>query len=254
MLRFLCVLAVFLLPRIVLAKCAMQSLTVWPPPGQSLPANGQVVLEGFGAFVEPVTRIDERSPRLVAGKDEVPLRVVAVHRGEFNLSQAILQPERPLRPGERYTLHLTQPKDSQEPVLPTTQRLNGTSVPMAWTVTAADVKPPRWREVPRIMEESAEMLGCGPAVHVSVSASVDEDGSKVQVLAEVRRAEGGEPVRFRLTPNDEQVAVGHGMCSGAFQLEEGMRYTVRLVAVDMAGNETAAPGDPVLITGPLLEQ
>ncbi|HYI01239.1 hypothetical protein [Hyalangium sp.] len=248
MLRFLCLLAI-LLPRIVLAMCGSQSLTVWPALDHALPANGQVVLQGYGHFEAPVATIAERSPRLVADKDEVPLRVVAVYRGEMNLTQAVLQPERPLQPGQRYTLHLTQPEGASSPPLPTETQSKSGNAPIAWTVTDADVKPPRWRAAPRKKGASAERMGCGPSIHVHVSASVDEEGPQVHVLAEVRRADGGEPVRFRLTPGEEQVHIGHGMCSGAFQLKEGMRYTVRLVAVDMAGNESAAPGAPVRIVG-----
>jgi hypothetical protein len=40
------------------------------------------------------------------------------------------------------------------------------------------------------------------------------------------------------------------MCGGPFQFEEGQRYTARLIAVDMAGNETPAPGDAVPFEGP----
>jgi hypothetical protein len=251
MLRFLCLLAL-LLPRIVLAKCANQSLSVWPPLDHSLPANGQVVLQGYGKFEGPVASISQRSPRLVAEKDEVPLRVIAVYRGEYGLSQAVLQPERPLQPGQHYALRLTQPEGASAPVLPTETWWESKSryAPIAWTATAADTKPPRWREVPRKNGEDVEQFGCGPAIHAFVAASVDEDGPAVQVLAEVRRDDGDEPVRFRLPVSKEQVAIGHGMCSGAFRLEEGVRYTVRLVAVDMAGNESPAPGDPVRFEGP----
>lgn len=164
MIRLLCLLCV-LLPRLVLASCEAEGLSVWPPPGQALPVNGQLVLQGYGLSQEPVARIAEHSPQLVTEGDEVPLHVIALHRGEFRLTQAVLQPER-------------------------------------------------------------------------------------QLLAEVRRAEGGTPVRFRLKPMEGKVRIGHGMCSGGFKLQEGMRYTVRLVAVDMAGNESVAPGDEVLIEGP----
>ncbi|EPX56543.1 hypothetical protein D187_007885 [Cystobacter fuscus DSM 2262] len=46
------------------------------------------------------------------------------------------------------------------------------------------------------------------------------------------------------------MAIGRGMCGGGFQLEEGVRYSVRLIAVDMAGNEAVAPGGPLIIQGP----
>lgn len=249
MFRLLGLLAL-LLPRIVLARCGPESLSVWPPPGQPLPANGQIVLEGYGRLQEPVIQIAQSAPRLVAGKDDVPLRVIAVYRGEKSLTQAILQPERPLQPGQRYTLRLTKRKSADAPALPAKVWLKDKYTPMAWTVTSADTTPPRWREEPRKVGEHSAVLGCGPEAFVNVSARVDDEGSQVQVLAEVRKAAGGEPVRFRLTPTNEQVAVGHGMCSGAFLLENGIRYTVRLIAVDMAGNESPAPGDALAIEGP----
>ena len=121
---------------------------------------------------------------------------------------------------------------------------------MAWTVIPADLTPPRWHEAPRAIGQKFTYFGCGPAIHVDVSAAVEDESSRVQVLAEVTRVEGGVPVRFRLTPSERQVRIGHGMCSGGFELEADVRYRVRLVAVDMAGNESVAPGDGLIIQGP----
>src|SRR6185503_15011484 len=72
MIRSLSLLAV-LLPRLVFADCFDWSVSVWPPLGHPLPANGQLVIEGYGELQEQVSRIAERSPRLVADEDEVPL-------------------------------------------------------------------------------------------------------------------------------------------------------------------------------------
>jgi hypothetical protein len=243
--RVLCLLSV-LLPQVVLALCMEESLTVWPPPGQPLPVNGQLVLEGYGRTQEPVARIAEHSPRLVTEGDEVPLRIIAIHRGEKRLTQAVLQPERPLQPDRRYALRLKQPVASDVPELPARVWRND----LEWMISRPDVTPPRWREVPRTTGQELEEFGCGPAIHVAVSALVEDDGPRVQVLAEVRRAEGGTPVRFRLTPKGEKVEIGHDMCSGGFELQAGVQYTVRLVAVDMAGNESVAPGGEVLVEGP----
>jgi hypothetical protein len=249
MLRLLCLLAL-LLPRFVLAECASEAFWVWPPTGHALPANGQIVLVGYQLLQEPVAQIARSAPRLVAEKDEVPLRVVAVYRGELRLTQAVLRPERPLLPGRRYTLHLTQPKEAKGPLIPDQVRTQDGKSPIAWTVSHADVTPPRWREVPRKVSESVELMGCGPEVFVNVSASVDDDGSQVQMLAEVQDSVWGEPVRFRLTPYENEVALGHNMCAGAFRFAEGARYTVRLIAVDMAGNATPAPGGTLPFEGP----
>lgn len=250
--RSLSLLAV-LLPRLVLADCYDWSVSVWPPLGRPLPANGQLVIEGYGELQEQVSRITERSPRLVADEeeDEVPLELIAVYRGEKRLTQVVLKPERPLKPGMRYTLRFKRPGRTEIPVLkPEILSKGDESLAMAWTVAPADLTPPRWYEAPRATGQKFVQFGCGPASNVNVSAAVEDERSQVQVLAEVRRAEGGEPVRFRLTPSNRQVQIGHSMCSGGFRLQEDVRYSVRLVAVDMAGNESPAPGGELLIQGP----
>lgn len=101
MLRLFCLLTV-LLPRLVLAVCV--GISVWPTPGHPLPANGQVMLEGYGDLHEALAHVGEQSTRLVAEDDAVVLRDIALHRGELRLSQAVLKPERPLRPDKRYAL------------------------------------------------------------------------------------------------------------------------------------------------------
>jgi hypothetical protein len=240
MLRLLCLLAV-IMPRLVLASCETAALAVWPSPDQPLPANGQLVLEAYGDFQEPAARIAERSPRLVAEKHEVPLRVIAIHRGEMRVTQVVLKPERPLQPGKRYTLRLAKPANPKATLLPEMG---------SWTIAPADVTPPRWGEAPRVTGERVKQFGCGPAVHVDVSTALEDEGAQVQVLAEVTRTRSGETVRFRLSPSEQHVELGHHMCAGGFDLKEGVRYSVRLVALDMAGNESAAPGSALLIQGP----
>lgn len=142
MIRVLALLAV-LLPRLVLADCADWRVSVWPPLDRHLPANGQLVIEGYGELQEAVSRIAERSPRLVADEDEVRLNLVAVYRGEMRVTQAVLQPERPLKPGMRYTLRLTQAVSKEESVLRPEIWSKGESLAMAWTVAPADLTPPR---------------------------------------------------------------------------------------------------------------
>ncbi|MFY0576752.1 hypothetical protein ACN28S_22600 [Cystobacter fuscus] len=220
MLRALCLLAV-LLPRLALAVCLSGGFSIWPPPAHPLPANGQLVLEGSGDSQEAVARVAERSPRPVAGEEVVALRVIAVHRGAVGLTQAVLAPEHPLRPGKRYVLGFEPPTEGRARALPSEQWVDDEQVPWAWTVIQPDVLPPQWRGVPRVVGFRHEQFGCGPVIEVDVSAIVDDEMLQCHVLAEVAPVGGGEPVRFRLTPRGRQVAIGHGMCGGAFRLEEG---------------------------------
>ena len=67
--------------------------------------------------------------------------------------------------------------------------------------------------------------------------------------ADLRPADGGNPLRYLVQPSQGVIAIGHGMCGGAFDLEPNQHYSMTLTAVDAAGNETPAPGPPLKIVG-----
>jgi len=226
-------------PRLAEARCAPSSLSVWPPSGGELPANGRIALEGYGTEQDFIRSIAGRSPRLLSGSRSIPLQVAEVHEGAFRVTQAILVPESPLEPGRRYVLSMDGRR--RIPVWNGSRR-----GPAAWTAAAADTAAPTWDSAPIVGASTLRPYGCGPAIsgHVAVAGP-----SRVRVHLEPEA--GGDGARtYEVGVAEGELQVGHGMCNGPFQLDAGARYRATLTAIDAAGNQTPAPGGPVILVGP----
>jgi hypothetical protein len=224
------------------ADCAAGSVGVWPSPERPLAPSGLVVVDGYGTDRSWVREIARYRPRLEGAGEAVPLEVVETNEGEFEVTQVVLRARRPLRAGSRYRLVLTGRSNP---------RLWGSRgrVPLVWTVASPDSTPPRWTEAPRMERTSFTAFGCGPAIYAHVRVRVS-DASDVLYRVTVEPVSGGAARTYLIEARDGELQVGHGMCSGPFVLAAGIRYRIRVTAVDAAGNETPAPGTPLEAEGP----
>jgi hypothetical protein len=232
------------------AKCADSTIEVFPETSAALPTNGRIVVEIAGLIGA------DRTPSAVPmqlrnGTERVLLNVVDTNvEAVGGVVQMVFVPARELRADTTYTLYLSEEA----------RPLTRSSDPIAWTTSAgADRTAPRWRAAPRSGPGVSAPLGCGSEVFVPVSVALDgDDEDAVRILAEVRPIGGavlptGGPAtaRYLLERRGGGIKIGHEMCGGPFDLEPGRRYTVRLTAVDAAGNKAPAPGRPLEILGPV---
>lgn len=242
-LAWLLALPLLALPAAASADCAAGSVGVWPSPDRPLDARGRLVLDAYGADRAWVRDIARHRPRLEGAGAAIPLEVVQTYEGAFETTQVVLRARRPLRPGRRYRFVMSGRPN------PRIRGAGGPRVPMVWTTAAGDPDAPRWTSAPRLADTSFTAFGCGPAIYAHVAVAVT-DASAVLYRVTVRPASGG-PARSHLVPaRDGRVDVGHGMCSGPFVLDAGVRYLIELAAIDAAGHETPAPGGPLEAVGP----
>lgn len=233
------VLAVLVVPAMAAADCMDWSWKVFPAAGSTVPPNTRLVLQGHGLARPIVADLAQRNPRLAVGSHRVPLKVIATHVGEFQLTQVVLQPTSPLMPGAQYTLRFDERPGE------VAFRLNRDEV-ARWTVAEeSDFEAPVWRAAPVALAGVIKPMGCGPVVEARVRVALDDAGALVR--ARVTGADG-KPREFLLAPRDGELAVGHGMCNGAFQLGEG-EWELELTALDAAGNATPAPGPALRFKG-----
>lgn len=218
------------------AKCSAGTVEVWPPVEAPLPPNGRVVVRATGASRAQLQGLALRGPRLVSQNDKVPLRVLQRNDGEFSVSQVVLEPEAPLRPGTSYRLELP-----------------GVEAQAAWTTSAGpDQYAPRWSGPPSVLASQRQEMGCGPSSSVTIRVPASDDRNLMLLEAQVRRrGSAASPVRFLVEVREGTAAIGHGMCAGPFRLEPGERYEATLRLVDAAGNEAPAPGAPLALVGPV---
>lgn len=224
--RALCLVAVMTFASPSLAKCMSSYWEVWPAAGSTIPVNGRVIIGAFGTSTGDVEKLASFGPALVANGHRVPLKVVQTNVGEMKLSQAVLVPAEPLKPGAHYKL--TWKKTPP-----------GFSKPANWDVaTSADDAAPVWKSAPVALSGEHAELGCGPADNAFVKVEVDDEAT----LIRARIVRGEKSVEYLLPwKSGERLAIGHGMCGGAF-VPTADAWKLELSVVDVAGNETVAPG------------
>lgn len=205
-------------------------------PEKTILPTGWIVLSGGGETRGLLRRLATLSPALVRDGERVPLTVMAVHDGAFNVTQALLKPTRALTTGATYSLSLTSPD-------PLRARVPKRLTNLSWRVAAKGIaRTPRWRGPPTVEGSRYTSYGCGPARYIDVRLPVAHD-ELLGALVEVRRVGSTEPPsRFLVRVRDGVIALGHGMCSGPFTFAEGAKYTIRVLSVlDARGQSLPAP-------------
>lgn len=240
--------ATALAPPAVSAKCAAGGDSVYPRASR-LPLNGRIVLTRSGLLNAESGPPNLEPLELRSSGDRVPLRVVETNVGVGQV-QFVLAPVRTLLAATQYRLSRKDDEGRDAGARRSTETF-------VWTTASGpDKSAPRWRSRPKVGDASYVRYGDGPATRVKVNVAVDDvltdpgADAAVQVRAELYSHDGGSPLRYLIAPINGVIEIGHGMCGGAFPLQPNERYSVLLTAVDAAGNETPAPGEPLNIVGP----
>lgn len=203
------------------AKCANEWFDVAPEPGVVLPPTAHVL-------VTLGRKHRELAPTLefVAGPQKVA--AVVVHTFDGMAQRLVLvKPASPLPPGT-WELLLHLPKES-----PPSRRFG------PWKVKKeADVTAPTFAATPAVGSTNWQEFGCGPG------STIDLKGVKADepIFIEAAVTVDGKTTTAVLNAKDDGVGLGHGMCSGAFELKPGAKATVVVTPIDYAGNRGAASG------------
>jgi len=229
-----------MLPVAAWADCADSSWSFFPPAGTAVPINTRLVIDGYGDAQAVAGKLGEHHPILEGGGQSIPLEVKEVNVGQKSITQVVLVPEHRLKPKTRYVLKVTTTGD--EPAVTLRDGMKP-----AWTTSdTIDLDAPSFKAPPLALAGIEKQFGCGPQIEALVAVQIEDTGP-VLLLATVTGSLG-QPRRYLVPARDGQVHVGHGMCLGAFRLDEG-RWSLELTAVDAAGNQTPAPGGPMRFKG-----
>lgn len=217
------------------ADCASSGTDFWPPIDQPLAPSGLLYVEGYGVDQPMVTGLVEA--QLESKGARIKLVPIVTHVGALLLTQTVFRAERPLTPGVTYTLVLTgarTPKSDTTTWRPTRYTKRGT-VPVQWTVAPAPAVT--WTGAPRLGKPSFAAFGCGPAIHQQVVLPLSAPAG----LVEVSITGAGAPQRYAVPIGaDASVQLGHGMCSGAFNVGGKGAYTAQFALLTGAGARVPA--------------
>lgn len=222
------------------ADCLPYGINVWPNQ-QSIAPNSILVMHGYGRSQELIMQLNKKNEiYLKSNSETVPLKILRILKGQYGLTQAILQPERDLQPGKTYELQIEGVEESEKNEYKNRR----------WTVSLKkDFEKPVWDCLPNYNNRSFTAFGCGPEMHVNF-CGILKDNSPTLIYAKVFNRKNKTHSDYFLTGEGQNISIGHGMCGGAFAFDENTEYEVQFGLMDASGNENMELTKPVTFTRP----
>ena len=232
----------------VYADCESNGLSVFPT-GKTLRQNSIIVIEGYGDSQTIISDLNKKYPvYLKSGEKKVCLKVIETCIGQYHLTQAVLKPDTLLEAGLDYEIQI-----DNLPEFESLNRYNSETKewePIKFKVTSGnDTEEPFVSSIPKETEKKLYYYGCGPSTHV-VFKSVVKDSSEIIIKTTVTNMKSGIECTYYIQPNKNKIEVGHGMCSGAFIFDDGLKYEVSFSFMDASGNMTNWKGKKIKFTKP----
>lgn len=230
------------------SDCSSSGLSVFPN-GSTIKQNSIFILDGYGESQSVILNLNKKhNIYLKSGEKKIKLIVTEICVGQFYLTQAVLKPETQLEAGLEYTMNI----DSL-PIYQSFKRYNNTTnlyEPVTFKVLAMkDKVKPLLSSRPVVLKKTLEHFGCGPSIHV-VFSNPAKDISELIVKTTVKNLKTGKETTYYIIPDGKKIEVGHGMCSGAFNFDEGNNYEVEFSFLDSCGNITKWSGKRIKFTKP----
>lgn len=242
-------LILLLLPVAGFSKCTSSGLTFWPS-AKTIYENSIFVIDGYATSQKIIEGLGlTYKVYLKSGGQKINLKVQETNTGQFRLTQAILKPETNLTPGLEYELVIENLKDLATQV----SRYNVTTnkyEKVKWKVIAGnDSIAPSWVIKPSFKNNIYTMFGCGPEIFSNFNFSAS-DNSSLLVRTTVKNISTGKETSYYLDTKDNTIAIGHGMCAGAFDFDDGEKYEVEFSLFDSSGNITPWTGERIKFNKP----
>jgi hypothetical protein len=246
--KVLLFLIILLKTTIAQADCIMGSISCWPTKS-TINRNSLIIIECYGYNQKDVSKLSNPNQVfLKSGNEMAYLKILEIHKGEFEITQIILQPEKPLTPGKEYELRIVLNKEqSISRYNPDTRKYE----PTKWKVNnQIDKVRPEWISMPVISSTTIKVYGCGPEKWVNFNFA-SSDSSNLLVKATVRSIKTNTQTVYFIESDNHQIKIGHGMCSGAFHFDKGDEYEVVFTLVDESGNFSKQASKPIRFNQPL---
>ncbi|MBD8081829.1 hypothetical protein [Chryseobacterium caseinilyticum] len=221
-------------------ECSFSGINVWPTQ-QNIAPNSIFVIEGYADSQELIIQLNKKNKIYLKGNSErVPIKVLRILKGQYGLTQAILQPERELQTGKTYELQIDGLGEFEKQDYTVAK----------WTVSSKkDLDKPVWDCLPSYKNRTFRALGCGPERFINF-CGILKDNSPTLIYAKVFNRTNKTQSDYFLTVEGQNISIGHDMCSGAFAFHEDTEYEVQFGLMDASGNENMELTEPVKFTGP----
>lgn len=244
-------LLLLILPFLAYADCSING--IWVFPGKSeIRTNSLFVITGYAKSQQIITQLNTRyNAYLFDGAEKVPLVVTETYAGGFQLTQAVLKPQRALLANHSYKLIIENLPESEK-VMRYDETNYKTGTAEYLVLDSDDIQAPSFSKDAKEIHKAFVLYGCGPAVYVVFNCPIS-DQSEYLVKATVKNLKSGAANTFYVSPVKNQLRIGHGMCSGAFTFEQDASYAVSFTIMDASGNTVEWTKKPVPFAVPTLK-
>jgi hypothetical protein len=238
----------FLVTYSAFADCTFNGLYVYPG-GKTIKQNSIFIITGYGASQEVILGLNKKHDVfLKSGDTKIKLLVTETHVGQFYLTQALLKPETELVPGQDYQILIDNlPEYEQFGNFNSSTRK---TEPYSYQVLALkDFEKPQISTRPKLIRKTFVEYGCGPEVYAIFSKPVTDTPDLI-VKTTLKDLISKKKTTFYINPIGNELMVGHGMCAGEFNLEQGYNYEIEFSFMDSSGNLTNWKGKKISFTRP----
>ncbi len=244
---------ILLLTFIVLSKhswcdCTNFGLEAYPSKC-NITSNSIFMIEGYGFGQEIIHSLNHKYPvYLLSSKSKVRLLVQEICVSRYDLTQAILKPETPLLFGEDYTLKIDS-VSIYEGIYRYNSQTQNYEVVKYKVDLIKDTIAPLLLKKPKILKKTLTYYGCGPSTYVIFDFPV-VDSSEVFVKTTLKSIQSGREHTYYIRMYSNKLYVGHDMCSGEFDFDEGESYEIEFSLMDASGNFSNWTGKRIKFTKP----
>jgi hypothetical protein len=242
----------FLLSNNANADCSGYGISIFPS-NKSIKQNSIFMLEAYAHSREIINGLNSKYPiYLQSGDKIVKLIVGEKYDSQFQLKQVFLKPESTLESGLEYQLKIDNLPEYNE--LRRYNKETGEYEDIIYNIEdSKDIENPKLNSKPKKIDESYALFGCGPAMSVIFDLPIS-DQSEILIKTTFRSLKTKKETTYYIEPENDQIKVGHGMCSGAFTFSDGDNYEVEFSFMDASGNITSWTGDRIKFEKPSDEE
>lgn len=224
------------------ADCSSWNISVWPK-GTEINKNSIFIIQGYGTSQDVIRNLNNKYKIYLKSKNSiVALEIIKIYEGQYRLTQAIVKPKNELVEGITYSLQIDNLEKYENDDY---YREN-----YKWKVTdKTDNDLPTWLTSPKYQSKQKINYGCGPAKFVDFCVCFN-DYSPVVIFTKLTEQKTGKTAEYFVTPDSTSLRLGHGMCSGAFEFEDGKNYSVSFSLMDSSGNRNDSLTNEITFVSP----
>lgn len=209
------------------------------PENHRLSSNGVIIVTARLLSQNDLIQLHKHQYRafLVSKSDTVPVKLLYFNQGFYEENQAILKPNRPLKVGDIYRFAI---KDGKNQFVSFDYE---SQCETYWKISEPKkYSKLNWTQFPELIQKKNRPLGCGNAVYLIYSLCENKGNSswmQIRFKNETDKMWQNGIVAL----DSARIYVGHGMCSGLFNLYEGTHCQIQFRKMNEQGD--VSPWSPL---------